>query len=170
MTPEAGIAIRPLRAADHAATRRVVDDAFRPEDVVTFLDALRADPCLLGEWLAETTQGAPVGCIGFSRVWIDAEHGRCDAVMLTPLAVRPDRQRQGIGGALVRHGLAALEAQGERIFLVLGHPAYYPRFGFDAARASGLLSPWPNEPAFMARCDRALAGRLALPSVIATAH
>src|SRR5437762_14187863 len=86
---------------DRASTREVVDAAFRPEDVVTFLDALRADGCILGEWLAEDSSG-PIGLIVFSRVWLERKNGgRLGSALLTPLAVRPDRQRLGIGGRLM---------------------------------------------------------------------
>src|SRR5262249_39626878 len=86
---------------DDASTRRGVGHAFRPEDGASFLDGLRADGCILGEWLAEDASG-PVGHIVFSRAWLEQRNGsRLDAAMLTPLAVRPDRQRRGIGVGLM---------------------------------------------------------------------
>jgi len=71
------------------------------------------------------------------------------AVALAPLAVIPERQRQGIGGRLIREGLDWLRERDERIVLVLGHPRYYPRFGFSSDLAGSLGSPFPKE-AFMA--------------------
>jgi len=69
---------------DRASTRQVVDAAFRPEDVVTFLDALRADACVLGEWLAEDSSG-PIGLVVFSRVWVEQQNGdRLKAALLSP--------------------------------------------------------------------------------------
>jgi putative acetyltransferase len=68
---------------------------------------------------------------------------------LAPLAVTPARQRQGIGSQLVREGLRACAAAGHRIVVVLGHPAYYPRFGFSAALARPLKAPFSGE-SFMA--------------------
>ncbi|WP_424363739.1 GNAT family N-acetyltransferase [Methylocystis parvus] len=65
------------------------------------------------------------------------------------MAVRPDRQREGIGSSLVRDGLAALRSQGCEAVIVLGHPSYYPRFGFSAAMAEKLTAPFSGE-AFMA--------------------
>ncbi len=170
--PTAAMQLELRRAgpADHAATRQLVDDAFRPEDVVTFLDALRAQGCILGEWLAEDRTG-PVGHVVFSRVFVERPDGaRVDAVMLTPLAVRPDRQRHGIGTLLMHHALTALEAAGERLFFVLGHPDYYPRAGFRAEPARGVASPWSGNPAFMARGAFVPDGRLVLPPAIADAH
>ena len=164
------VEFRIAKRHDRASTRKVVDDAFRPEDVVTFLDALRADGCILGEWLAEDSSVA-IGHIVFSRVWVEQQRGdRLAAAMLTPLAVRPDRQRFGIGARLMDHALGELEARGETLFFVLGHPGYYPRAGFRSALAEKVLSPWSGNPAFMARGKFVPEGRLVLPSVIADAH
>jgi len=164
------VVIRTALPTDHPSTRKLVDDAFAPEDVVTFLDALRADGCILGEWVAEDQSGT-IGHIVFSRVWVERPDGaRIDAVMLTPLAVRPDRQRQGVGLKLMNQALTHLESRGEHLFFVLGHPEYYPRAGFRAVAAEQVSSPWPGEPAFMARGRNVPIGRLVLPAVIADAH
>jgi putative acetyltransferase len=152
---------------DHASTREVADAAFRPEDVVTFLDALRTDGCVLGEWLAEDSSG-PIGLVVFSRVWVEQDDGnQTKAALLTPLAVRPDRQRLGIGTQLMKHALKSLEARCETLFFVLGHPSYYPRVGFESAAAKLVVSPWSDSPAFMARGVTVPPGRLVLPQVIA---
>jgi putative acetyltransferase len=146
-----------------------VDAAFRPEDIATFLDALRADGCILGEWLAEEGD-EPLAHIVFSRVWVERLDGvRQEAAMLTPLAVRPDRQRQGLGLILMTHALAMLEKRGEHLFFVLGHPAYSPRAGFQSAAARTVLSPWQGKTAFVVRGASVPAGRLVMPSVIADA-
>lgn len=71
------------------------------------------------------------------------------AVALAPMAVLPERQRRGIGGTLIQHGLDLLRDRGERIVSVVGHPAYYPRFGFSSDKARALDSPFPRD-AFMA--------------------
>lgn len=164
------VGFRVAEPQDYASTRAPVDAAFRPEDVVTFLDALRADGCILGEWLAEDA-GGPVAHIAFSRVHVEREDGaRLPAAMLTPLAVRPDRQRLGIGFGLMKHALAALEEAGEDLFFVLGHPGYYPKAGFSSAKAAAVSSPWSGKPAFMARGGSVPSGRLVLPKAIADAH
>jgi putative acetyltransferase len=161
--------LRTAGPADHAATRQVVNAAFWPEDAATYLDSLRAATCILGEWLAEDDSGT-IAHIVFSRVHVETDAGALPAAMLTPLAVRPDRQRRGIGLRLINHALHALEEQGETLFLVLGHPAYYPKAGFSAALTAHIVSPWRTNPAFMARCNRAVSGRLVMPAVIAEAH
>ena len=137
---------------------------------MTFLDALRADGCVLGEWLAEDSSG-PIGLVVFSRVWVEQQNGdRLKAALLSPLAIRPDRQRLGIGGGLMEHALKSLEARGETLFFVLGHPGYYPRAGFQSAAAETVASPWSGNPAFMVRGMTVPPGRLVLPTVIADAH
>ena len=70
---------------------------------------------------------------------------------LAPLAVAPERQRQGIGSLLVRAGIGALRARNCPLVIVLGHPEYYPRFGFVPASRHGLSCQWEGVPdeAFM---------------------
>jgi putative acetyltransferase len=167
------VRFRPVDRCDHASTRKLVDDAFRSkgsQGTANFLDALRADGCILGEWVAEDSSG-PVGHIVFSRVWLEQRDGnRLSAAMLTPLAVRPDRQRLGIGTQLMDYALKELEARGETLFFVLGHPKYYPRAGFCSSSAANIQSPWPRNPAFMVRGEFVPQGQLVMPRVIADAH
>jgi putative acetyltransferase len=70
---------------------------------------------------------------------------------LAPMAVLPDRQRQGIGSQLVMRGLDILRERGCPFVVVVGHPEYYPRFGFERASTHGLASQWDGMPdaAFM---------------------
>jgi len=76
-----------------------------------------------------------------------AEIGDVRGMGLAPMAVSPDRQRHGIGSELVHAGLAKLEARGCPFVIVLGHPEYYPRFGFERASARGIRCQWdvPDE-------------------------
>ena len=71
------------------------------------------------------------------------------AVALAPLAVIPELQRHGIGGKLIAHGLDWLRGGAEQVVIVLGHPEYFPRFGFSTDKARFLESPF-NPEAFMA--------------------
>jgi putative acetyltransferase len=80
---------------------------------------------------------------------IETGNGAVSAVALAPLAVSPEQQCRGVGGQLIRHGLDWLRERGEQVVIVLGHPAYYSRFGFSSDRARSLASPFPAE-AFMA--------------------
>src|SRR5437879_13678113 len=70
---------------------------------------------------------------------------------LGPMAVLPEHQRQGVGSRLVRRGLDILRERGCPFVVVVGHPEYYPRFGFEPASRHGLASQWEGVPdaAFM---------------------
>ncbi len=72
-----------------------------------------------------------VGHILFSPVTIKNEEEEFTAVALGPVAVSPDQQNKGIGAELCRSGLAACQQAGHQLAFVLGHPTYYPRFGFE---------------------------------------
>lgn len=122
--------------------------AFGRADEAELIVSLRSEGAVLASFVAEEA-GRVVGHVLFSRMFIDAQDRSIAAVALAPLAVRPERQRVGIGGALVRHGLAWLRDSGESIAIVLGHPSYYPRFGFSGGAAERLESPFRKE-AFMA--------------------
>ena len=140
--------IRAETTADHAAIREVHRLAFGQEDEGRLVDALRAGGFVAVALVAEEA-GRVVGHILFSDLPIVTRTGTVDALALAPLAVVPDRQRRGLGSALVREGLRACAARGHRIVIVLGHPEYYPRFGFSARLAEPLHAPFSG-PAFMA--------------------
>src|SRR5436189_4643483 len=82
---------------------------------------------------------------------------------LTPMSVRPDCQRIGVGGRLIRDALGRAEEAGEPAVMVEGIPAYYPRFGFGQASALGFISPHPEIPddAFMVKWLRGYSPDLA---------
>jgi putative acetyltransferase len=90
-------------------------------------------------------------------------------LVLTPMSVRPDRQLQGVGRALIDEVLARADAAGEPAVLLEGIPDYYPRFGFELAGPAGFEHPNPEMPpeAFMVKrlstWDASLAGRIVYP-------
>jgi putative acetyltransferase len=133
--------IRPETPADYGAVYEVNKLAFENRDAEPRLvEALRGLPGVIS--LVAERDGQVVGHILFTPIHIDTPSGNVPAISLAPLAVRPGYQNQGIGAALSRLGLEACRAQGHRIAIVLGHPDYYPRFGFSAALAKPLACPW----------------------------
>jgi putative acetyltransferase len=126
----------------------VNEAAFGRSDEADLVDGLRLEGAVLASFVAEQESGI-VGHILFSRTLIDATNEPVLSVALAPLAVLPTNQRRGVGSQLIRFGLNWLRTRGERSVLVLGHPQYYPRFGFSNARARLLTTPFPAE-AFMA--------------------
>jgi putative acetyltransferase len=91
-----------------------------------------------------------VGHILFSPIIIETQKAAVPVLSLAPMAVLPEFQNQGVGLELVRQGLRESKRLGHNIVVVVGHPGYYPRFGFTPARAKGLEVPFkvPDE-AFM---------------------
>ena len=133
--------IRQARASDHAAIAAVLTAAFGRADEADLVARLRADQDIMFELVSEE-DGELVGHILFSRLWADRYelYGA-----LAPLAVHPDRQRQGLGSRLVRAGLEIAREFGCYGVLVLGDPAYYGRFGFSADAASTVRAPYGGE-------------------------
>lgn len=131
-------------AAERSAVYSVNMAAFGQPDEADLVDRLRQEGVVLVSLVAEHRKRI-VGHILFSRMLIETESGSVSAVALAPMAVLPEFQRQGIGGQLIRYGLELLRTRGERIVIVVGHPSYYPRFGFSCERARSLESPFPAE-------------------------
>lgn len=136
--------------ADHDAVRAVNERAFGRAAEADLVDVLRRDARPTVSLVAESS-GQVVGHIFFSPVAIESSPG-LSGMGLAPMAVHPAWQQQGIGSALVRAGLRACAAQGAQAVVVLGHPDYYPRFGFTPAADFGLRSEYADAPpeAFMA--------------------
>jgi putative acetyltransferase len=139
--------IRPEQPADADAIRRVTAAAFADiaesdQTEPRIVDALRAAGALTVSLVA-IEGGEIVGNVAFSPVAITTGEG--DWYGLGPVSVRPDRQRRGIGQALVRAGLGDLRTMHAAGCVVLGDPAYYGRFGFAADPAlayHGAASPY----------------------------
>jgi putative acetyltransferase len=145
--------IRPERPADRPAIDQVNVSAFGRPDEARIVAALREaagfDPELS---LVAIIDGRPVGHLLLTPVIIEGPGEFGGSVALAPMAVLPGLQRRGIGSGLVRAGLEAARARGHRAVLVVGHPEYYPRFGFVPASRFGIRAPFevPDE-AFLAR-------------------
>lgn len=140
--------IRPELPGDRAAIHEVNRLAFGQDEEANLVDALRDGGFARLSLVAEV-DGQIVGHILFSEMAIITPSGSISALSLAPMAVRPQWQRRGIGSQLVHRGLEECREAGHRIAIVLGHPAFYPRFGFRPELAAVLESPFPRD-AFMA--------------------
>ena len=155
MVEKADLEIRPERAEDRAVIREINRLAFGGEAEPNLVDKIRESAGFIPQLsLVAVRQGRVVGHILFSLIEVRID-GRPDqpwpALALAPMAVHPDFQNQGIGSALVQRGLEIGRDLGHAVIVVVGHPEYYPRFGFTSARAKGLESPFPvPDEAFLA--------------------
>jgi len=151
MGPEGNVIVRAENtddAEERSSIHSIHEAAFGCQDEADLVDRLRTEGLVLVSLVAET-QERIVGHILFSRMSIETTGGSVSAAALAPMAVLPEHQRRGIGGQLIRHALDLLRGRGERIVIVVGHPDYYPRFGFSSEKTRSLESPFPHE-AFMA--------------------
>jgi putative acetyltransferase len=128
--------------------RSINEAAFGRPDEADLVDSLRSEGAVVLSVVAEVEQRV-TGHVLFSRMSIETSNGPVPAAALAPVAVLPGYQRRGIGGQMIRYGLDLLRARGEQIVIVVGHPDYYPRFGFSGEKTRFLESPFPPE-AFMA--------------------
>ena len=125
--------------------------AFGRINEARLVEALRGSPAFIPELSLVAFDGAEVvGHILFTRIVVKTPTDSCQAVALAPVAVLPAFQRRGIGSALVRRGLSDARDLGHRVVIVLGHPEYYPRFGFVPAEPLGIRPPFEaSREAFM---------------------
>jgi putative acetyltransferase len=158
------ITVRAETAEDIPAVRKVNERAFGRPNEAALVDALRAasDPHLS---LVAVVDGQVVGHIFFSPVSIESEDSAFSALGLAPMAVLPEYQGRRIGSRLVEEGLRESWRIGYPLVVVLGHPEYYPRFGFVPAIRKGLRSEYevPEEVFMVVELEPgALAGRRGL--------
>lgn len=146
----AAVLVRAERESDFAAVEEIHRLAFGRDGEAKLVRALRdRDPRVIS--LVAEGAARVLGHVLFNPVVIDPPASEqpvgapAPAIALGPIAVEPTAQRQGIGVLLVRAGLAECAARGERLVFVLGHPTYYPRFGF---RPAGPLGFHYKDPSF----------------------
>jgi putative acetyltransferase len=142
------VEIRPEEPRDVPGIWDANRKAFGREVEARLVDDLRDGGYARLSLVAEE-EGRLVGHVVFSEAVIRTDGGDVKALALGPVGVIPDRQGRGVGSALIREGLDRCAQAGHRIVVLLGHPDYYPRFGFSAERAGNLSSPYSGE-AFMA--------------------
>ena len=148
------ISIRSSTQADCDAIDAVIRAAFAGTEFghqgeAELVRAIEADGDVLVSLVAER-DGRIAGHVLFSRMDVEADGAPLTAAGLAPVSVAPEVQGQGIGDALIRAGLDALRDQGVAISFVLGHDAYYPRFGYSPELAARFASPFAG-PHLMAQ-------------------
>ncbi|MEV6216831.1 N-acetyltransferase [Nocardia sp. NPDC051833] len=128
--------IRTETPADFDRVAEVITAAFGEPDEATLIDALRADECWIPELVlvAEDGNGRVIAHSVITRATI----GTTQSLTLAVVSVDPAHQGTGTGTRIIRAGLDTARARGEHTITVLGHPGYYPRFGFEPAADHGV--------------------------------
>jgi len=142
------VTIRQERQTDIAAVHAVHEAAFPTRLEANLVDALRGGGKALVSLVADDA-GLIVGHILFSPVAVVCDSRTVEGVGLAPVAVLPDRQRRGIGSALIRGGLDACRGNNFSFVVVLGEPRYYRRFGFVRAADRVLGNEYGADEEFM---------------------
>jgi putative acetyltransferase len=149
VTPStAPIKIREEKSADQAAVRDVLKSAFPSDAEARLVDLLRQRQKASIALVAAVDRKI-VGHLLFSPVRITNAPQGFRGLGLAPVAVHRDFQNRGIGSKLIREGLERCKQGGYDAVVVLGHPNYYPRFGFQVASAYGLGNEYGVDDAFM---------------------
>ena len=138
--------IRPEIKEDIVKIWQINASAFDTEAEANLVDNLRESGVRLISLVAEANKKV-VGHILFSPIMLSGKGTDVKITGLAPMAVMPDHQKQGIGTALVRKGLRRCKSKGYHAAVVLGHPDYYPRFGFMPCSRFGIKSEYdvPHE-------------------------
>jgi putative acetyltransferase len=139
-----GVEGRPEQPADRESVRRVVAAAFGADDPDRGAEVARIWESLgrhRRAGLVAEERGAVVGHVGLSNAWVDARRALVDVWVLSPLSVVPERQRAGIGTALVAAAVETARESGAPALFLEGSPAYYGARGFERADRRGFLPP-----------------------------
>lgn len=136
MSTESNWITRAETDADIPAIRTINLAAFETAEEADLVDALRADAAWIDglSVISARPDGPPTGYALLTRCHVDDTPALC----LGPCAVLPEYHGTGAGSAAIRAALAAAEQMGEQFVVVLGHPTYYPRFGFSRASQYGI--------------------------------
>jgi len=146
------IIIRQELKEDSEKIKEINDQAFEQEDESRLVNKLREKDQFMPELslIAEIDKKL-VGHILFYPVRIKYAHGEHTTLSLGPMAVIPEYQKKGIGGKLIIEGLKRAKDFGFRSVIVVGHPEYYPKFGFTKASNWDLKVPFEvRDEVFMA--------------------
>jgi putative acetyltransferase len=130
------VRIRLEALGDRSRSLEIERLAFGSDEETAIVEAVRDDEGSFA--LVAEADDELVGQVQLSRAWVGSD----PVLALGPIGVRPDHQGQGIGSALMRAALMEARARGEAAVILLGSPAFYPRFGFEPAAAFGLRNPF----------------------------
>lgn len=147
--PPLDITIRPAHSADMPAIMALHTEAFEQADEARIVETLKEDGESLISLIAIAPDSQIIGHIQFFPIEVINCDRPANFAGLGPVSTHPDVQKRGVGSALIREGLAQARTAGIQKVFVLGHPSYYPRFGFEAAETAGFAAAWGG-PAFMA--------------------
>jgi putative acetyltransferase len=145
--------VRSMRTNEFHDVRQVAVSAFGDDESLgVLLDELRSSWAWEDElcFVAEV-DGEIVGQVLYTHGFVDAPNRLLDVLVLSPVGVRPDLQRQLIGTGLIVESLRTLRTREEPLVFLEGHPSYYPRFGFQRASTMSFTPPSTRIPdaAFM---------------------
>jgi putative acetyltransferase len=130
------LVVRPEEPADRVAALEVERAAFGSDEETAIVERVQDEEGSFA--LVVEEDGDVVGHVQLSRGWV----GESPVLALGPIGVVPSRQRRGIGSALMRAALEEAGRRGEVAVMLLGDPAFYPRFGFEPASKFGLRNPF----------------------------
>jgi len=141
------VRVRPETPNEAAAIRAINEAAFGRPAEANMVDRVRRSPGFVPalSLVAEEDDGRIVGHALFSEVTIENERAAVSVVVIAlgPIAVFPACQKRGVGGAMMRAGVAQAIALGYPAVVLIGHPGYYPRFGFVPGSRFGLTCAIP---------------------------
>ena len=145
-------AIRPATESDAPAIHDVIAAAFgdHPEVADLWDEVVRRGHDRGSIVAVDEAGGDVVGHVGLSEAWVDARRALVDVWVLSPLSTHPDRERQGIGSALVEAAIGSARSAGVPALFLEGSPQFYGARGFESASARGFVpaSARTPDPAF----------------------
>ena len=146
------VIIRPESEKDYQVIKEINDAAFNQNNESLLIEQLRESPDFIPDLsLVAEMEGKIAGHILFYPVKINDGNAEYITLSLAPMAVHPDYQRKGVGGKLITEGKRRAKAMRYDSIIVIGHPEYYPKFGFEKASCFNIRPPFDiPEVAFLA--------------------
>jgi putative acetyltransferase len=164
--------VREAEPEDLDTVREVVAAAYGGERTAGFFDGLRESSSWLGVTYVAEDKGTIVAAACFTRAWLDAPTKLFEVLVLSPVAVLPDRQRAGVGSLLVRDSLQQIGDRDEPLVFLEGDPGFFSRVGFVQGHELDFEPPSPRvpEPAFQVATlpgydQPTMTGRVVYPDV-----